>query len=215
MSAEQLAITVIGAGSVGTSLAIRFVDLGHRVTFGARDLDSPKLTAARAAVPDAQAVPIDRAAAGADLIVLAVPYDGLVTALQALGDVGGGVLVDATNAVRQTLPDGCDSVLDVIRRSLPQATVVKAFNTVGAEVMRAPSVDGRAAFLPIAGPSPAAERVRDLAATMGFETLVIGDESTARLLEDHARLWIHLAMRVGVGRGFAFGLLREQGDDHG
>ncbi len=36
MTTAPLAITVVGAGMVGTNLARRFTDLGHRVSFGAR-----------------------------------------------------------------------------------------------------------------------------------------------------------------------------------
>ncbi len=118
------------------------------------------------------------------------------------------MLIDPTNALRHVLPKGCASVAELIRRQRPDATVVKAFNTIGAEAFLAPVIHGRAAFLPVAGPAPAVELVRDLAAAMGFDAVVVGDLDVAPLLEDHARLWMHLAFRTGLGRGLGFGLLR-------
>ena len=81
---------------------------------------------------------------------------------------------------------------------------MKAFNTIGAEAFLDPVVGDQRFFLPIAGPAPAAETVQSLAESMGFDALVVGDIDTAGLLEDFARLWIHLAFRSGLGRDFGF-----------
>lgn len=121
-----------------------------------------------------------------------------------LGDLSGTIVVDATNAVGVALPDGIDDIPQLIVRRHPEATVVKAFNTIGAEAYLDPVVDGRPCFLPVAGPQPAAGSVRDLAEAMGFEAVVIGDLDTVPLMEWYARLWIHLAFRVGLGRDFGF-----------
>ena len=197
-------IAVLGAGVVGVNLARRFAELGHAVTFGARNTASEKVLGALAAVPGADAASIADAVADADLAVLAVPFAALDDVLAAIGDPGSTILVDATNTVGSALPSGASSIVDVIREVLPDATVVKAFNTIGAEAFPDPRVGNAAYFLPIAGPEPAAATVRDLAESMGFDALVIGDESTVPLLESHAALWIHLAFRVGAGRDFGF-----------
>ena len=47
-----------------------------------------------------------------------------------------------------------------------------------------------------------------LVTELGFETVDAGDLSLARLLEPYALIWIHLALRRGIGTNFAFGLLR-------
>ncbi|MDJ0769585.1 MAG: NAD(P)-binding domain-containing protein [Ilumatobacter sp.] len=201
---SALDIAVLGAGVVGTNLARRFAELGHAVTFGARDVASGKVLAALDAVEGASALPIADAVAAADIAVLAVPYGAIGDVLGAIGDPADTVLVDATNPVGESLPDGAASIVDIIHERHPSAQVVKAFNTIGAEAYLEPRTDAGAYFLPIAGPSGAAERVRDLAAAMGFDALVIGDVDAAPLLESHAQLWIHLAFRTGLGRGFGF-----------
>lgn len=69
-------------------------------------------------------------------------------------------------------------------------------------------------LVPVAGAEPAADLVRDLAAAMGFDAVVIGDLDTAPLLEWYARVWIHLAFRVGTGRDFGFAkVVRDGGGD--
>lgn len=206
-----LRITVLGAGSVGLNLAVRFSELGHRVTFGAREVDSPKVIAALARVPGSVALELPDSVVDADLAVLAVPFAAVPDVLQRVGDLGATVLVDATNAVGVPLPDGVDHIPQLIRRHRPDATVVKAFNTIGAEAFLDPVVDGRPCFLPIAGPQPAADVVRDLATAMGFDAVVIGDLDAVPLLEWHARLWIHLAFRVGLGRDFGFARVTRRG----
>lgn len=197
-------ITVLGAGTVGVNLAVRFNELGHQVAFGARDVASPKVLAAVERVPGAVATDIAGSIEGADLTVLAVPYGAIGDVLDQLGDLSRTIVIDATNAVGVPLPDGIDDIPQLIVRQHPEATVVKAFNTIGAEAYLDPVVDGRPCFLPVAGAQPAAGTVRDLADAMGFDAVVIGDLDTVPLMEWHARLWIHLAFRVGFGREFGF-----------
>jgi hypothetical protein len=82
--------------------------------------------------------------------------------------------------------------------------VVKAFNTVGWEVMADPDLDGVAATMPLAGDdADAKELVAGLARDLGFEPLDVGDRAAAVHLENLARLWIHLAV-TGGNREFAF-----------
>ncbi len=203
-------IAVIGAGVVGVNLARRFSEVGHDVVFGARDPRSDKVVGALATVDGSVAASVDEAAAGADVTVLAVPHGAVDDVLGLVGDLGDTILVDATNAVGAVSSDGTTGP-DRIVRARPDATVVKAFNTIGAEAFLDPVVGRQRYFLPIAGPEPAASKIRDLAVSMGFDALVIGDLDTAGLLESHARLWIHLAFRTGLGRDFGF--VRVRSDD--
>ena len=133
-------ICVVGAGIVGTNLARAFTSAGHHVVLGARDLSSDKTVAARDEL-GIDVVPLEHAAGGRDVVVLAVPYPAVADTVAALGDIGDTVLVDATNTVGTTLPDGATSILDVIGRTNPSATLVKGFNTIGAEAFVKPTID--------------------------------------------------------------------------
>jgi len=50
--------------------------------------------------------------------------------------------------------------------------------------------------------------VMKLGQEVGFEMIDAAELATARLLEPVAMRWIHLAFRGGLGRDFAFKLLR-------
>lgn len=208
MTDPLLDITIVGAGSVGAQLARALVRLGHTVTFAVRDPDSGSVQRATGEV-DAQVVLLADADPQADLTILAVPAGTVADVLSELAV--GRVLVDATNPIGLDLPDGAACVPDWIHQLTDGLTVVKAFNTIGAEAFTEPVVQGRPAFLPVAGPAPAVDLVRQVADDMGFDARVIGDLDAAPMLEAHARLWIHLAVRRGMGRRLAFGLLREDG----
>jgi predicted dinucleotide-binding enzyme len=51
-------------------------------------------------------------------------------------------------------------------------------------------------------------KVIELVAALGFEVVDPGPLRNARLLEAHAMLWIELALKRGLGRNWAFALLR-------
>ena len=61
----------------------------------------------------------------------------------------------------------------------------------------------------LAGDDDAAKAtVSKLGEELGFEMVDAGGLEIARLLEPVAMLWVHLAFRRGLGRNFAFKLLR-------
>lgn len=207
MTDPSLSITIVGAGSVGTHLARAFTRIGHAVTYAVRDPEGARTERALAAVPDADVVTPDAADPKCDLTVLAVPVAAIPDVLETL--VVGRILVDATNPIGMDLPDGATCVPEWIHQFTDGLTIVKAFNTIGAEQFSEPELQGRPAFLPVAGPAPAVDLVRQLADDIGFDAHVIGDLGDAPKLEAFADLWIHLAIRRGMGRRLGFGLLRE------
>ena len=91
------------------------------------------------------------------------------------------------------------------------AKVFKAFNQTGFNVMANPVFEGGRAVMFICGDDDAHKpTVLSLAADIGFEAVDAGGLMIARLLEPYAMLWIHLAHAQGLGRGFAFGLLKHR-----
>ncbi len=200
---QVVRVAVIGAGNVGSALARGLARAGHRVTVGVRRPD-------RAADLDSVGIKVtDTASAVADsgVVVLAVPVPALADAVASLGPLAGKVVVDATNAVGIPVPDGHDTVGAYVAALAPNAFVVKAFNTIGAEHLEDATVDGVAVFLPIAGADEGRPAVVALARSMGFDVADLGGPECIGMVEDAARLWIHLAFRRGWGRDFGFGVL--------
>jgi predicted dinucleotide-binding enzyme len=86
---------------------------------------------------------------------------------------------------------------------------VKAFNTVGSSIMADTKfANGRPVLLYCGDDAQAKQAVNTLAAELGFEPIDAGPLTSARTLEPAALLWITLALKQGLGREFAFQLLR-------
>ena len=199
-------VGIIGAGNVGGHLARGLAGVGHTVTVGVRDTSSERAMALAALDGITVASPAE--AARADIVVLAVPAPALGATIPGLGPLDGTVVVDATNAVGTPLPHGFGTLADQVVALAPGARVVKAFNTIGAEHLAGGAVGGVPAFLPVAGHDDGRPVVIELAGSLGFDVADLGGPEQFRMVEDAARLWIHLAFRGGWGRGFAFGVLR-------
>jgi predicted dinucleotide-binding enzyme len=199
----QQQIAIIGAGSVGRALATGLGSAGHGVTIGVRDPADPKHRDLAVAVTT-----VAEAVANASVVILAIPVDSLGSAIPTLGLRAGQVVVDATNAVAAPPPHGFDTVGDFVGSLLPpEVALVKAFNTIGAEHLAGGTFE-RPTFLPIAGDAVGTDLVGVLAADLGFDAADLGGRDAVALVEQHARLWIHLAFRRGWGRDFAWSVER-------
>jgi len=202
-------IAIIGAGKVGTTLGRRFADVGHNVVYGVRDVGDIKYSGLAGTNQRVDTVPL--AAAQADVVVLTTPWANAQTALAAAADLTGKVLVDATNPIGpgMVLTHGTnDSGAEQVARWVPGARVVKAFNSVGMEVMANARFGEARAVLATCGDDLAAcELVNALANEIGFEAIRLGPLTRARFIEPAALVWITAAQVVGT-RDFAWGMLR-------
>lgn len=193
-------IAVIGTGSVGSALASGWAR-SHEITLGSRSPGEPSVTELAEAIGATVETPA-AAARDNEVVVLAVP-GGAVVDLAGSLPLEGRVVVDPTNVLPR--PESTVSLAEQVAQAAPGAAVVKAFNTVGANVMADPSVGGGTATMLLAGDGAAVDVARELAETLGFDPVEAGDLSAAIYLEDMARLWIHLSR--GHGRNIAFSLL--------
>jgi predicted dinucleotide-binding enzyme len=191
-------IGIIGAGSVGRALGHGLTGAGHRILYGVRQPDDTRHS-------DLEGVVGVEVAARPAIVLLTVPAAAVGDIVPSLALTAGQVLVDVTNAARAPVPDGFDT-MGAYTASLvsPGVAVVKAFNTIGAEHLANGLVEGRPAFLPIAGDMTGVEVIVPLAEQLGFNPAMLGGREAFGLVEAHAALWIHLAFRCGWGRGFAF-----------
>ncbi len=199
-------IAIIGAGRVGLTLAERCLAAGARVVIGTRDTSKPDIQALLDRYPErALAADGATAAASATVIVVATPSAAVESAVTALGALGDRIVVDATNPVGPGLTHGLASGSNAerIAAAVPGVRVVKAFNTIGAEVMAHPTLALGAATLLIAGDDADAKGiVASLAQAIGFAPLDAGPLVRARSLEHVALVWIGLS--ASQGRGFGF-----------
>ncbi len=201
-------ITVIGAGNMGAAFVKQLTRAGHQVSVTARNLRNAEQVAATNS--GAVAVPIAGAADGAAAVVLATGYGDAVAALRSVGDLNGKVIIDITNPLTPDymgLTLGYDtSAAEEIAKTVPGAEIVKAFNTVFAQLLAEGSDlgDGRKVTVFIAGDTERGKQtVRALAESMGFETVDAGGLKNARYLEPLAGLNIYLGYGAGLGTKIA------------
>ena len=201
-------VTVLGSGNMGAAFVKQLSRAGHQVTVTARNLD--KALAVAQANPGAVAVAPAGAAASADAIVLATGYGDAVSALQSLGDLRGKVVVDITNPLTAdymglTLGHST-SAAEEIAKAAPGAEVVKAFNTVFAQVLTdgADFGNGQTVTVFVASDSERAKQTATaLAQSMGFATVDAGGLKNARYLEPVAGFNIYLGYGAGLGTSIA------------
>ena len=157
-----------------------------------------------------------QAAALAEVVVLATPWDATEAVVDSLGDLSGKILVDCTNPLTADLSGlavGADtSGGEEVGRWAAGARVVKAFNTTGSGNMADAGYGGEQLAMLIAGDDAEAKAVvAGLAEELGFEAIDAGPLARSRQLEQLAVLWIALAYQQGLGMDFGFALLRRPG----
>lgn len=189
---------VVGTGNVGSALGQRFAELGHTVIYGSRDPDRESVAQLVAATgADAQAMTPAAAAALADVVVLAVPWQATAATVRSLGNLTGKIVIDPSNPREENSDGLLDYTLSVsnaqsVQQMAPGAHVIKAFNLMGARVMRDPDVDeGVEYWVPVAGNDAAAKSfVTDLIRAMGFEVTDFGKIRHAHTIEAlYSSLW--------------------------
>jgi predicted dinucleotide-binding enzyme len=203
-------IVIVGAGNVGRALGGGWRKAGHKVTMAVRDTAGEK--AASLKQQGFNIIPSKDAAGAGDIIVLAVPWPALTSAVKGLGSLAGKVVIDAINPLTPdfSLAIGHDdSAGETVARLAAGARVVKAFSTTGANNMADSRYAGGKLMMPVAGDDAEAKAtVMSLAADLGFEPIDVGPLAMSRHLEPMAMVWIKLALVQKLGRNFGFALLR-------
>ena len=201
-------VTVIGAGNMGSAFVKQLTRAGHAVSVTARD--GSKAAKVAADNPGAKAVASGGAAQGADAIVLATGYGDAVAALNSVGDLKGKVVIDITNPLTADymgLTIGHEtSAAEEIAKAVPGAEVVKAFNTVFAQVLAEGSDLGKGQKVSVFVASDSARAklaAASIAESLGFAVVDAGGLKNARYLEPLAGLNIYLGYGAGLGTSIA------------
>ncbi|HEY8452379.1 MAG: NADPH-dependent F420 reductase [Micromonosporaceae bacterium] len=141
-----------GTGDQGRGLAYRLARAGHPVLVGSRHAERGKAAAADLSTMPGVAAPVTGgenrwAAESADLVIVAVPWDGHAATLAELrGPLAGKVVVDCVNplgfdergAYAVPVPEG--SAAEQAAALLPDSRVCAAFHHVSAVLLADPEV---------------------------------------------------------------------------
>lgn len=181
-------IGIIGAGNIGSALALRFAELGHGVSIA--NSRGPDTLREVEAETGATAVTVREAARAGNVVVVTIPEARVPQLPQDLFDgVGDEVVVIDTG---NYYPRHRDGRIDQIEQGMPESEwvaqqlgrpVIKAFNNIYAQHLRdegRPSGSSDRIALPVAGDDPAAKStVMKLVDELGFDPVDAGglDES--------------------------------------
>jgi 8-hydroxy-5-deazaflavin:NADPH oxidoreductase len=195
-------VSIVGAGSMAGGIASRAVSGGHAVRIVARD------AAKGAALVDevrgrvlAADVATATDLAGADLVVLAVPYAAVKDVLAAYGEaLDGKTVVDISNPVDFSTFDGLvvpddSSAAEEIAKVAPDAHVVKAFNTTFASTL----LGGEQLDVFVAGDDEGArQQVARLVSDGGLRPIDVGALRHSRALEGFQLLHMKAQQSLGT-----------------
>ncbi|MCO6056808.1 NADPH-dependent F420 reductase [Pseudomonas sp. MOB-449] len=201
-------ITLVGTGNMGSAFAAQLSKAGHHVRITGRNLSKAQTVAAQHA--NVAAYPASEALGDSEVVIVATAYSDAVNALRSLGNLNGKVVIDITNPLSadyMSLTIGhSTSAAEEIALAIPEVQLVKAFNTLFAQVLAdGPSFsDGQRGSVFIASDSERAKQSAvSLAQSMGFDTVDAGGLKNARYLEPLAGLNIYLGYGAGLGTSIA------------
>ena len=211
-------VGILGTGDVGRALGTGFVTIGHEVRIGSRQATNEKAVAwAQEAGAKASAGSFAEAAGFGEIVVLATLGVETESALKLAGldKLRGKVVIDATNPLdfsggtAKLAVSGNDSGGERVQRLLPDAHVVKAFNTVGNKFMFRPDFPGGPPDMFIAGNTAHAKQtVAGILRDFGWGVVDVGGIESSRYLEAMCMVWVLASMRVN-NWNHAFKFLRK------
>ena len=197
-------IGIIGSGDVAQTLANGYLAKGYEVKLGTRDTEKLSEWLENSGKNASVGNFSDAAKFGEVVFICASG----AAALQAIGLVGaenfiGKTVIDVTNPLdfsegmppKFTATVG-NSLGEQIQNALPEAKVVKAFNTINRTTMIDPHFGDETATLFIAGNDENAKvETRRLAEEFGWTVEDLGDIKQAFFLEAFAAMWLNYAFK--------------------
>ena len=193
----SLKITLVGKGNVGKALSEGLQRAGHTIRFASRDPDQP----------------VGEAVAWGEIIFLAVPWRAHQEIAPAIGKpLAGKTVIDVSNALTPSYELALGfttSGAEELQKLLPEAKVIKAFNTVFAQTMSTGRVKGERLTVFVAGDdSSGKNQVLGLAREIGFDAVDAGPLKAARYLEPLGMLNISLGYGLKMGTVMGLKLVR-------
>jgi 8-hydroxy-5-deazaflavin:NADPH oxidoreductase len=200
-------VGILGSTEVAQSLANGFLALGHEVMVGSRQSGNPAASRwAEGAGAKAKAGTFEQAAGFGELLVLATLGTATPRAIEMAGPrhFGGKLVWDVTNPLDfsrgtpPTLVGGIGSSAgETHQRLVPEARVVKVFNTVGHALFFRPRLQAglRGDMFLCGDDADAKRRTADLVREFGWDPVDIGGIDTSHYLEATCMVWVSNAMR--------------------
>lgn len=194
-------IGIIGSGIVGRVLAKAFLNEGHGVMLGTRNITKDEVVKWKEQNERGLLGSFQETAQFGEIIVLAVSGLAVEDAIHLAGKehLSNKVIIDTTNPIAAVPPENGvlkyfttleDSLMERIQKILPDAKVVKAFNSAGNAFMYKPKFKGHIPTMFICGNDDDAKKtVTTILTSFGWETEDMGKVEAARAIEPLCILW--------------------------
>lgn len=199
-------ITIIGSGNIGRTMGAKWQAAGHEVTFGVRNLDSPKTLATKAELNGKVSFQlIQDAIPSSEIVLFATPWDSVGELVPSFaGMLTDKVLIDATNNFGGPVINN----LEVFTDYIPDAIVYRAFNSLGWELFRDASINGQQIDHFFCGPDGEnRKKLERLIEDTGLRPIWVGDLDRINVVDQLGALWVTLAFQRKMGRNIALKLL--------
>ncbi len=198
---------IIGTGNVGKTLAQKFQENNHQVKIYNASGEIPEGFTKNHFATNLQAV-----VGETKLIVLAVPFEAVQSIFSGITIQPETIVIDATNPIASDMKSmsvgNTSSGAEKISEWLPNAQIVKAFNTTGWENMADSSYQNGKLTMPYAGNDKKSKQaVARIIESFGFQPFDTGDLFMARFLEPMAMVWIYQGRINSNNPNFGFSIL--------
>jgi len=194
-------IGIIGSGKVGQVLASAFLNEGYEVMLGTRNTAKEEVVKWKATNSPGQTGTFEEVAKFGELLVLTTAGSVTEEAIKLAGhsNFSGKIVIDTTNPIAKEPPQNGvlkyftslnDSLMERIQEWLPEAKLVKAFNSVGNGLMYKPGFKGGPPTMFICGnDDEAKKKVSGILRSFGWESEDMGKVEAARAIEPLCMLW--------------------------
>jgi len=202
-------VGILGSGEVGQALGRGFASRGHDVKIASRNPKSEALVMwQKQTKGKASTGTFEEAAKHGEILVLAALGTAVEEVLRLAGpqNMAGKVIIDTTNALDGSQGSNLglfigpnDSLGERVQRRVPEAKVVKCFNTVPNTQMVDPKFAGGNPEMLICGDDEAAKKkVVGILKEFGWPGAIdVGGIEGARWLEATVPLWVLVGQRLG------------------
>jgi predicted dinucleotide-binding enzyme len=194
-------IGIIGSGIVGRVLASAFLNEKHNVMLGTRDVAKDDVVKWKNENSGGKTGSFEETAVFGELLVLATGGSVTESAIRLAGEknFSNKIVIDATNPIAAAPPENGvlkfftsldESLMERLQKLIPEAKMVKAFNSAGNAFMYKPKFPGGTPTMFICGKDEAAKKtVTDILTAFGWETEDMGGPEAARAIEPLCILW--------------------------
>lgn len=201
-------IGIIGTGNIGRTLGKKWINAGHQVKFGTRNLSKEDtISFVKSLGSNASLSNIKEAINTSEIIVVAIPGSTVQEFFSTYGeDLSGKVIIDPSNNIKAETMNS----LQYFNKYVEASEYYRAFNSLGWENFENPTFGSLKADLFYCGSNNEGQsKVEQLIKSVGLNPICIGGLETISVVDSILGLWFTLALKRGYGRHLAFKMLKD------